>query len=133
MNKIFYGDVQPNHKEHKIWVDSKGVIKTYNNEEDKWVELTNNETPSDEVRTIKFSIETETLGVLEYSCKENQTWGSWIFSVEEPSWHGFEFIWVEMDTVHVDIWYDILSESGTISDVEVRDVIEENRVYKLKH
>ena len=39
MNKIFYGDIQPNHKEHKIWVDSKGIIKTYNYNKQRWETL----------------------------------------------------------------------------------------------
>lgn len=42
MNKIFYGDIQPNHKEHKIWINSKGVIKTYDYTKGKWIEQPSN-------------------------------------------------------------------------------------------
>ena len=34
--KIYNGNVQPNHKEYKIWVNDEGVIKTWNGTE--WVE-----------------------------------------------------------------------------------------------
>lgn len=36
--KIYNGNVQPNHKEYKIWVDDEGIIKTWNGTE--WVENT---------------------------------------------------------------------------------------------
>lgn len=42
MNKIFYGDIQPNHKEHKIWINSKGIIKTYDSTKGKWIEQPSN-------------------------------------------------------------------------------------------
>ena len=34
--KIYNGNVQPNHKEYKIWVNDEGIIKTWNGTE--WVE-----------------------------------------------------------------------------------------------
>lgn len=34
--KIYNGNVQPNHKEYKIWVNDEGVIKTWNGTE--WIE-----------------------------------------------------------------------------------------------
>lgn len=34
MNKIFYGNIRPNPKESKIWVDVKGVIRTFDGQ--KW-------------------------------------------------------------------------------------------------
>ena len=34
--KIYNGNIQPNHKEYKIWVDDDGIIKTWNGTE--WVE-----------------------------------------------------------------------------------------------
>lgn len=34
--KIYNGNVQPNHKEYKIWVNNEGVIKTWNGTE--WIE-----------------------------------------------------------------------------------------------
>lgn len=34
--KIYNGNVQPNHKEYKIWVNNEGVIKTWNGT--KWIE-----------------------------------------------------------------------------------------------
>ena len=36
MNKVYQGNIQPNPKKYKIWVDDKGVIKTYNGSE--WIE-----------------------------------------------------------------------------------------------
>ena len=36
--KIYNGNVQPNHKEYKIWVNDEGVIKTWNGTE--WIEST---------------------------------------------------------------------------------------------
>lgn len=35
-SKIYYGNVQPNPKEFKIWVNDKGVIKTWDG--NKWNE-----------------------------------------------------------------------------------------------
>ena len=32
-NNVYKGDVQPNHKEYSVWVDSKGVIKTFDGNE----------------------------------------------------------------------------------------------------
>ena len=34
--KIYNGNIQPNHKEYKIWVNDEGIIKTWNGT--KWVE-----------------------------------------------------------------------------------------------
>lgn len=34
--KIYNGNVQPNHKEYKIWVNDEGIIKTWNGTE--WIE-----------------------------------------------------------------------------------------------
>lgn len=34
--KIYNGNVQPNHKEFKIWVNDEGLIKTWNG--NKWIE-----------------------------------------------------------------------------------------------
>ena len=34
--KIYNGNVQPNHKEYKIWVNDEGIIKTWNGT--KWIE-----------------------------------------------------------------------------------------------
>ena len=34
--KIYNGNIQPNHKEYKIWVNDEGIIKTWNGTE--WVE-----------------------------------------------------------------------------------------------
>lgn len=34
--KIYNGNIQPNHKEYKIWVNDEGLIKTWNGTE--WVE-----------------------------------------------------------------------------------------------
>lgn len=34
--KIYNGNVQPNHKEYKIWVNNEGIIKTWNGTE--WIE-----------------------------------------------------------------------------------------------
>ena len=34
--KIYNGNVQPNHKEYKMWVNDEGVIKTWNGTE--WIE-----------------------------------------------------------------------------------------------
>lgn len=33
-SKIYYGKIQPNPKEYKIWVDDKGVIRTFDGQ--KW-------------------------------------------------------------------------------------------------
>lgn len=32
-NNVYKGDVQPNHKEYSVWIDSKGVIKTFDGNE----------------------------------------------------------------------------------------------------
>lgn len=34
--KIYNGNIQPNHKEYKIWVNDEGIIKTWNGTE--WIE-----------------------------------------------------------------------------------------------
>lgn len=37
--KIYTGDIQPNAKEYKIWIDSKGSIKTYDTTQGTWSEV----------------------------------------------------------------------------------------------
>ena len=137
MDKIFYGDVQPNHKEHKIWVNSKGVIKTYNNEEDKWVELTNDNQPSEGGSSVStpemssFSVESKALGVLNYQCYKGESWASWAYRTESEK--TYEIYTVENDVVSVMISYDITSEYGQIKDVYPGDIIEENKVYQINY
>lgn len=36
MNKIFYGNIRPNPKESKIWLNGKGNLSTYNSTKQKW-------------------------------------------------------------------------------------------------
>lgn len=38
-SKIYYGNVQPNSKEYKIWVNNEGSIKTYDTTQGTWSEV----------------------------------------------------------------------------------------------
>ena len=37
MNKIFYGNIQPNPKESKIWLSKNGKLKTFNSKTKKYI------------------------------------------------------------------------------------------------
>ena len=51
--KIYNGNVQPNHKEYKIWVNDEGVIKTWNGTE--WIEQSGGSgSGSGEASTIEY-------------------------------------------------------------------------------
>ena len=45
--KIYTGNVQPNHKEFKIWVNDEGLIKTWNGQ--KWVECSGGSSSDDKI------------------------------------------------------------------------------------
>lgn len=46
-SKIYYGNIQPNDKEFKVWVNDEGVIKTWDGS--KWSEQSGNEGSTDNV------------------------------------------------------------------------------------
>ena len=51
--KIYNGNVQPNHKEFKIWVNDEGIIKTWNGTE--WIEQSGaSSSGSGEASTVEY-------------------------------------------------------------------------------
>ena len=52
--KIYNGNVQPNHKEYKIWVNDEGIIKTWNGT--KWIEQSggSGESGGGEASTVEY-------------------------------------------------------------------------------
>lgn len=74
--KIYTGDVQPNAKEYKIWIDSKGSIKTYDTTQGTWSEVkggANNTqpTPAEKITfTVVDGAGTETT----YTAEKGMTW-----------------------------------------------------------
>lgn len=50
--KIYNGNVQPNHKEYKIWVNDEGIIKTWNGTE--WIEQSGSGSGSGEASTFEY-------------------------------------------------------------------------------
>ena len=87
--KITYSNVQPNSKESKIWLDSKGQLRTYNQRQQKWAHGTVSSEPDDEPedtpevpkppKEIKFYVShtgpySPGNGVVEYTAIEGMTW-----------------------------------------------------------
>ena len=93
--KITYSNVQPNSKESKLWLDSKGQLRTYNTRQFKWIQGSlskpddtpddkPDDTPSEEPeehREIEFTIDctnSSDTGVMVYKALEGMTWGEFI-------------------------------------------------------
>ena len=53
-SKIYYGKIQPNSKEYKIWVDVKGVIRTFDGQ--KWNQMVTNNNQSESPQLIQFTV-----------------------------------------------------------------------------
>ena len=64
--KIYNGNVQPNHKEYKIWVNDEGIIKTWNGTE--WIEQSggsgNGSGESDEWMYLDMSNDSTTINIV---------------------------------------------------------------------
>ena len=73
MNKVYYGNTQPNPKESKIWLSPHNGLKTYNQKKQDWSQSTNNDSPNVVVSTFTIQ-ETE----CEYEVGMN--WLEWINS-----------------------------------------------------
>ena len=80
--KIYNGNIQPNHKEYKIWVNNEGIIKTWNGT--KWVgqigTSDDNEGGSaDEVGLGQFLIRNEDGGggSQPFRFEQGMTWREW--------------------------------------------------------
>ena len=83
--KIYNGNIQPNHKEYKIWVNNEGIIKTWNGT--KWVgqigTSDDNEGGSaDEVGLRQFLIREKDGGggPRSFKFKQGMTWREWATS-----------------------------------------------------
>lgn len=74
--KIYTGDIQPNAKEYKIWIDSKGSIKTYDTTQGTWSEVKGGAsdtqpTPAEKITfTVVDGAGTETT----YTAEKGMTW-----------------------------------------------------------
>lgn len=74
--KIYTGDVQPNAKEYKIWVDSKGSIKTYDTTQGTWSEVkggVGNTQPAP-AEKITFTVVDDAGTETTYTAEKGMTW-----------------------------------------------------------
>lgn len=132
MNKIFYGDIQPNHKEHKIWINSKGIIKTYNRNKQQWGTLiqSTDEPAVPEEPEIIFEF---TINNIIYQAVDGMTWQQWVnskynvdgFTINEDNIHTgnkfeYPFVSIQSSLVHAtDVIQNIVYTTNWKSSVDI--------------
>lgn len=74
--KIYTGDIQPNAKEYKIWIDSKGSIKTYDTTQGTWSEVKGgaSDTQPAPAEKITFTVVNSAGTEAIYTAEKGMTW-----------------------------------------------------------
>lgn len=141
MNKIFYGDIQPNPKESKIWLNVNGQLKTYNQHKQSWRDLpqsNDEELPPQEPKQITFEIEGHWGGLC--TALEGMTWEEWCNS--EYNVNGFTYdldetyraVYKEEEIIETFdsyiVWWTLYYDGESQHRVDPHDKIRANEFYR---
>lgn len=108
-SKIYIGNIQPNPKEFKIWVNEEGSIKTYDTTQGTWSEIKGGASntqpaPAEKITfTVIDGAGTETT----YTAEKGMTWAQFITSsYNVNSWTSNEY-----EYIHLYYWDNGLDNS----------------------